>query len=120
VVDENQAASALVGVVLDGSYRIETLLGEGGMGAVYRATQLRLDKPVAVKVMARELAANQEALERFRREARVTSGLGHPNIVQVFDFSATPTGEPFLSWSFSKAKTWTTACAGLDACRFPT
>ena len=100
MVDENQAASALVGVVLDGSYRIETLLGEGGMGAVYRATQLRLDKPVAVKVMARELAANQEALERFRREARVTSGLGHPNIVQVFDFSATPTGEPFFVMEF--------------------
>ena len=100
MINENQSASALLGVVLDGSYRIESLLGEGGMGAVYRATQLRLDKPVAVKVMARELAANQEALERFRREARVTSGLGHPNIVQVFDFSATPTGEPFFVLEF--------------------
>jgi serine/threonine protein kinase len=100
VINENQTAGNLVGVVLDGSYRIESLLGEGGMGAVYRATQLRLDKPVAVKVMARELAANQEALERFRREARVTSGLGHPNIVQVFDFSATPTGEPFFVLEF--------------------
>jgi serine/threonine-protein kinase len=93
-------AHALVGTVLDGSYRIEGLLGEGGMGAVYAATHLRLEKPVAVKVMARELTANAEALARFRREALVTSGLGHPHIVQVFDFSTTPTGEPFLVMEF--------------------
>ena len=91
---------ALVGTVLDGSYRIEGLLGEGGMGAVYAATHLRLEKRMAVKVMARELTANAEALARFRREALVTSGLGHPHIVQVFDFSTTPTGEPFLVMEF--------------------
>ena len=93
---EGQPAESLVGTVLDGSYRIDGLLGEGGMGAVYQATHLRLDQRVAVKVMARELAANPEALERFRREARVTSGLGHPHIVHVSDFSVTPSGEPFL------------------------
>ena len=53
MAEQNQAAGALIGVVLDDSYRIERLLGEGGMGAVYHATHLRLDKPVAVKVMAR-------------------------------------------------------------------
>lgn len=53
MAEQNQAASALVGVVLDVRYRIDGLLGEGGMGAVYSATDLRLDKPVAVKVMAR-------------------------------------------------------------------
>jgi eukaryotic-like serine/threonine-protein kinase len=87
---------SLVGGVLDGVYRIERLVGEGGMGAVYEATHLRLEKRVAVKVMAHALTANAEALERFRREARVTSALGHPHIVQVLDFSALPTGEPFL------------------------
>jgi eukaryotic-like serine/threonine-protein kinase len=92
--------AALVGAVLDGSYRVEKLLGEGGMGAVYHATQLRLDKPVAVKVMARELSAAAEAFARFRREALVTSNLGHPNIVQVFDFSTTTTGEPYLVMEF--------------------
>jgi eukaryotic-like serine/threonine-protein kinase len=66
------------------------------MGTVYEAAQLRLNKRVAVKVMARELASNAEALARFRREAEVTSGIGNPHIVQVFDFGATPTGEPFL------------------------
>jgi len=97
---EKPAAEGLMGTVLDGRYGIDGILGEGGMGAVYSATDLRLEKHVAVKVMARELTANSEALARFRREALVTSGLGHPHIVQVFDFSTTPTGEPFLVMEF--------------------
>ena len=97
---EKQAAEALVGAVLEGAYRIERLLGEGGMGAVYYATQLRLHKPVAIKVMAHELSAVSDALARFHREALVTSNLGHPNIVQVFDFSTTPAGQPFLVMEF--------------------
>ncbi len=96
----DQSAEALMGTVLEGAYRIEGLLGKGGMGAVYTATHLRLGKRVAVKVMARELAENHEALLRFHREALVTSGLGHPHIVQVFDFSSMPTGEPFLVMEF--------------------
>jgi serine/threonine protein kinase len=90
----------MVGTVLEGMYRIVGLVGEGGMGAVYEAMHLRLQKRVAVKVMARELAANADALSRFHREAMVTSALGHPHIVQVFDFSTTPTGEPFLVMEF--------------------
>jgi serine/threonine-protein kinase len=66
------------------------------MGAVYEATHLRLNKRVAVKVMARELASNEEALARFRREAEVTSRLGHPHLVNVMDFGTTDSGEPYL------------------------
>jgi serine/threonine-protein kinase len=76
-----QSAEDLLGTVLEGAYRIERLVGEGGMGAVYEAAHLRLGTRVAVKVMARELAANPEALARFHREALVTSGLGHLHIV---------------------------------------
>jgi len=101
---EKRMTESLLGVVLDGAYRIESLVGEGGMGTVYEATHLRLEKRVAVKVMARELTANAEALERFRREARVTSSLGHPHIVQVLDFSALPTGEPFLVMEYLKGE----------------
>jgi serine/threonine protein kinase len=98
--DTPQTGSISIGVVLDGAYKIDGLLGQGGMGAVYLATQLRLEKTVAIKVMARELTSNPEALERFRREARVSSSLGHPHIVQVNDFSTTPSGEPFLVMEF--------------------
>jgi serine/threonine protein kinase len=93
---DEQGAEALIRTVFEGGYRIEGLLGAGGMGAVYVATHLRLAKRVAVKVMTRELASSTDALARFHREAVVTGGLGHPHIVQVFDFSTTPTGEPFL------------------------
>ena len=88
--------TTLVGVVLEGAYRITRLLGEGGMGAVYEAVQLRLNKRVAVKLMARDLAANREALARFHREAEITSHLGHPHLVTVFDFGQAESGEPYL------------------------
>jgi serine/threonine-protein kinase len=87
---------AVVGTVLEGTYRIIRLIGEGGMGAVYEAMQLRLNKRVAVKLMARELASNQEALARFRREAEITSHLGHPHLVTVMDFGQAKSGEPYL------------------------
>ena len=87
---------ALVGTVLEGAYRITRLIGEGGMGAVYEAVQLRLSKRVAIKLMARDLAANREALARFHREAEITSHLGHPHLVTVFDFGQAESGEPYL------------------------
>src|SRR6187549_2603680 len=90
----------LVGSVLGGSYKITRMIGQGGMGAVYEGVQLRLERRVAVKLMARELSANPEAIARFRREAEVTSQLGHPHIVQVFDFGEAPTGEPYLVMEF--------------------
>src|ERR1017187_10128703 len=85
-----------LGTVLEGAYRITRLIGEGGMGAVYEAIQLRLNKRVAVKLMARQLTANQDALARFRREAAITSRLGHPHLVNVIDFGASEAGEPYL------------------------
>jgi Serine/threonine protein kinase len=85
-----------VGAVLEGAYRITRLIGEGGMGAVYEGVQLRLDKRVAIKLMARHLAANQRALARFHREAEITSRLGHPHLVGVIDFGQAESGEPYL------------------------
>ncbi len=68
-----------------GPYRISRLLGAGGMGEVYSATDLRLDREVAVKVLPEHLASNSIALERFRREAKAVAALSHPNIVALFD-----------------------------------
>src|ERR1022692_2238839 len=92
----NENGDGLLGTVLQDSFRLTRLIGQGGMGTVYEGTQLRLNKRVAVKVLARQLASNEEALARFRREAEVTSSLGHPHIVQVFDFGTAPSGEPYL------------------------
>lgn len=69
-----------------GPYRIETLLGRGGMGSVYRATQITLNRPVAIKVLARALADEPGFVERFRREAVLAANLKHPHIVTVHDF----------------------------------
>jgi serine/threonine-protein kinase len=95
-----EAAPSLVGTVLGDAYEVTRLLGQGGMGAVYEGVQTRLKKRVAIKVMDRNLAANTEALARFRREIDVTAKLAHPNIVQISDFGTVPTGEPYLVMEF--------------------
>src|SRR3954470_15873595 len=74
----------LVGRVVDGRYRIDALLGTGGMGSVYRATQLNLDRSVAIKVISATLA-DPASFDRFKREAMVVARLRHPNIVSVYD-----------------------------------
>jgi len=72
--------------VLDGKYRIERQLGKGGMGAVYLATHLGTDRPVAIKVIMPQFTRNEEFVERFRREAKAAGRMRHPNIVDVTDF----------------------------------
>lgn len=86
-----------VGQVVGGRYQITARLGEGGMGAVYRAEHLELGRPVALKVLVDELARNRTAVERFMREARTASAIGHPNIVDVFDLGRDAEGRPYLA-----------------------
>ena len=68
-----------------GAYEIVALVGEGGMGEVYRARDTRLDRTVAIKVLAAPLAADPQLRERFDREARAISSLNHPHICTLFD-----------------------------------
>ena len=75
----------VVGVVLEGRYRLEERLARGGMSTVYAATDLRLHKTVAVKVMAEHLAHDPTFVDRFTREARAAAMLSHPNVVGVSD-----------------------------------
>lgn len=84
----------LVGQTLDEKYRIEKELGQGGMGAVYLATHIGTERPVAVKVIVPEFMERAEFVERFRREARAAGRLRHPNVVDVtdFGFDETPQG----------------------------
>lgn len=76
----------LVGQTIDHKYRIESLLGRGGMGAGFRAVHLGTDRVVALKVIAPSLAEQPEYLARFSREARACGRLRHPGIVDVTDF----------------------------------
>jgi len=77
-------ADPFIGRTVDG-YRIESVIGRGGMGVVYRATQLSLGRPVAIKVLPEELSGEMQFVERFRREVDVLSRLSHPNVVTVFE-----------------------------------
>jgi serine/threonine protein kinase len=75
-----------LGMVLDSRYKVESLLGSGGMGNVYAARHIVIDKPVAVKILRLEYSKDPRQAERFMREARAASRIGHPNIVDVTDF----------------------------------
>ncbi len=79
------ATDTLVGLLLDGRYRIDTLIARGGMATVYAATDTRLDRPVAVKVMRATLAEDPDFVERFAREARAAARLSSPEVVSVHD-----------------------------------
>ena len=71
-----------------GPYEIQASLGAGGMGEVYRAHDARLDRTIAVKVLAPALSGNPEYRQRFEREARTVAALSHPNICPVYDSGA--------------------------------
>jgi len=81
-----QQSDPLIGVVLDGRYRLTGHLGRGGMGTVYRARRTALGDDVAVKILHRQFVAQPQMLDRFRREARAAAMLHHPNIVAIYDF----------------------------------
>ncbi len=83
---------ALIGQVLDGRYQIEDVLGQGGMGMVFRATQTSVHRPVAVKTLNPSLAAAPQFFERFRREAETASRLRHPNVITIYDFGRSQDG----------------------------
>jgi eukaryotic-like serine/threonine-protein kinase len=83
---DTEPMDPLVGEVLDGRFRLEAMLGQGGMGAVYRGVQLSVDRKVAIKVLKPDLANEEVIIQRFFREARVISELAHPGIVNLIDF----------------------------------
>jgi serine/threonine protein kinase, bacterial len=84
-VEAHQQSDPLVGAVLEGRYRVDTMIATGGMSAVYRGLDLRLDRPVACKIMDSRYAGDSQFLTRFQREARAVAGLKDPGLVAVYD-----------------------------------
>ena len=76
-----------VGAVIDRRYRIEKLIGVGGMAIVYRASDLVMHRTVAVKILKAEIAADEASVKRFINESRAVAMLNHPNIVSIYDVS---------------------------------
>ncbi len=83
-------------------YRIDALIGQGGMGAVYRATHLELDRVVALKVVLPDYTSSSETLERFRREARAAARLNHPSVITIYDFGVLENGRAYLAMELLK------------------
>src|SRR5262249_38966555 len=84
------------GEVIDGKYRIEVELGEGGMGRVYAATHQTIGSTVAIKVLRREAMSSSEVSKRFERGARNGGRLRGEHVVRVHDVGRLPTGEPYM------------------------
>ncbi len=93
--ETDSAADALIGSTIGGKYRLESKLGAGGMGAVYRATRLIIGDEVAIKIL-HDGQNDQRAAERFRREAQAAARLKHPNAVNIYDFGVTDDGLQYL------------------------
>src|SRR5947209_5695079 len=89
-------APSLVGQVLDGRYRITRKLGEGGMGEVYAAEHVHIEKKFAIKLLKAEIVSNAEAVKRFRQEARSSSSIGHRNIIAIEDFGQLADGRIYM------------------------
>jgi serine/threonine-protein kinase len=94
----------LVGTSLNGRYRLDEKVGAGGMSTVYRAFDTTLERPVAIKLLHREIAADSDQIERFRREARAVAQLSHPHIVTVID-AGEDDGRPYIVFEYVPGET---------------
>ncbi|MDQ3366224.1 MAG: protein kinase, partial [Myxococcota bacterium] len=95
----------LVGQTLDGRYFVEQKIGEGGMGVVFSARHAVIERPLAIKVLKREVMRDAATIKRFVQEAKAASRIGHPNIVDVTDFGTTPDGMTYSVMEFVDGQT---------------
>jgi len=99
-----ESADPWIGQVVNGKFRVEAVLGQGGMGKVYRAKHLTLDRPVVLKMLHADLSSDPQVVQRFQREARAASRLNHPNSIAVLDFGAAEDGTLFMAMEFLSGK----------------
>ena len=93
----SRASSLTPGTLIDGKYRLEAMLGKGGMGIVWRAEHAHLHGSIAIKFLLDRFRAKVQVIERFRQEASVMGELGHPNIVRVYDISPASADMPYIT-----------------------
>src|SRR4051794_27342691 len=96
--------STLVGMQLSGRYRLDAQIGAGGMSTVYKAFDMNLERRVAIKLLHREMSADSDQLERFRREARAVAQLSHPHIVGVID-AGEDENRPYIVFEYVEGET---------------
>ena len=82
--------------VIDNKYKLEKLIGKGGMGAVYQAEDLRLSRKVAIKVLQANMFGNKDSIKRFEKEAKIIAKLNHPNIIAIYDYGKLATDGAYL------------------------
>lgn len=97
---EGEPLDPLVGQTIKGSYFVQQRIGGGGMGQVYKAVQINLDRPVALKLLRPSLLSDPSVVQRFHREARASSKLHHPNVIAVTDFGQTDDGTLFMAMEY--------------------
>lgn len=93
-----------IGRIVAGKYRVEELVGEGGMGQVFRATQLSLDKAIVLKVLRRSLLSDARTVARFQREAKAASRLNHPNAIGIIDFGQDSDDSLYIAMEYVPGK----------------
>lgn len=86
-------------------YRLDSLLGRGGMGAVYAGTHVELDRPCAIKLLLSDFTSDTDALERFRREARAAARLNHPNVADTYDYGVLTDGGAYIVMELVEGQT---------------
>ncbi|HSK05611.1 MAG TPA: serine/threonine-protein kinase, partial [Kofleriaceae bacterium] len=89
-----------VGKVIDGRYEIQARIGEGGMGVVYKARQISIDRVIALKMLNQQMAGDPQWVQRFYNEAKACSRLQHPNTIRMFDFGQTSDQRLFMTMEF--------------------
>jgi tRNA A-37 threonylcarbamoyl transferase component Bud32 len=100
VPDILQPNAPMIGQLIGDRYKVIKKIGEGGMGEVYVAEHIHIEKRVALKLLRAEVLSNQEAVSRFRIEARSASSIGHDNIISIDDFGTLPDGRVYMAMEF--------------------